>query len=1141
MARTVQLFKYEIPRGRLIAAAAIGGVLLLALLATLAAPAFIDWNRYRAPLAEMVAESLGRGVEINGDMSFRPLPVPSLRAGNVRIANPADGQATYLADVRRLDMDVALWPLLRGRLQLRRVELVEPVIHLERLPDGRGNWESPIFAGDPDGGREIGIDSLRLSEGRLDYRTADGQRLIALSGLSGRFSAETIPGPLDIALEGRAAGRAFAIELALDRPLQDGRIPASGKGRLGDLTADYRGLVAAGGGLPTRATDGRLSIETPSLAAAIGDLAAIAGHDAPSGSLLALAEMPLALAADIATEQDASASMRLTQASLGETALSGEMTLRPGAVWRLEAALSGDRLDLDRIVERIDDPVALERALLALEGPAGLDGGLDFDLDALSLGDGVISRLALRLETEAGRWRLPRLTAQGPGASRLSLALSQPEDAPGAAGSLYLAAGDLRRALRWLSIAPALPETALLQGSLKTSLKLRPRAYALSDARLRLDGMEMAGELLVDMTGGRPAVTARLRAPRIEVDSYIPPDRKARDVITGGLSALARVDGDIDIAIDRLDAAGLALRGVEITAASDESGLQVGKGRIGDVLGSTLDLSGRLSAAADAPEGRLALTLRSPDAESLARALDLPQPAILRRIGPGEIMADLLFEPNAVAGVADAIFAGGRLTVDGRVTGWPWAPARSVALKGDLLHPDHRGLARRLGLDWLDRGEGGPLALAWDLTGDRERVAGAIELGLLGGRLAVSGALAEPLSRPHPDGALQVSLDHPDGLWLARGLGLPRARTEGPALPLALSARIGGAPDIWSLESLSLQAGPDRLAGAGRLDVSGERPRLEVELAAESLALDRILLPSERPVRHGDWSRRALPTRWLTALDGALDLRADRVSYAGLDAQSLSLAAALEDGVLDIDPLSAGLLGGALRAQGRIAPVESGLQLAADIDWRDAPLQRVSALLMGVEPLTGTGRIGAEIETSGASPHDLIAGMTGSLSLSGAALALEGLDLGVLSRRIAEADDPRDLALLDLAGWRNGSTPLVDVALEGVLSAGQLTFADATLSGPAGRIDGALRVDLAGWRVSGTGAARLAAHPDLPAPGVNIAGPLSDPRLALDLVALRQRLAGRLSKPPVPALAYGGPPRAALYGAPATVGDGADS
>lgn len=1137
MARTVQLFKYQVPLRQLMAAVA-GGSVLLVLLAALLAPAFIDWNRFRAPLAELVSDSIGRQVGITGDMSFQPFPVPTLQASELRIANLPEGQATYFAEIQRLDMKVALWPLLNGRLQLRQVELVAPVVHLESLPDGRGNWDGLVPA-DADGTRRaIGIDALRISEGRLDYRRPDTGQVVSLAAVTGRLKAETLPGPVEIALTGRIAGRSFAIDLTLAQALQDGRLPLVATASLGDLEGDFRGLVTLSQDDAEAA--GKLTLQTPALADALRDLAVITGRPPPPESLLGLADMPLAMAGDLAGAQAAKIRLKLSQASLGATALSGQMTLTPGDPWTFEAALSGDRVDLDRLLGRVDDPQALERALLSLDGPVGLQGALDLDISALSLGDGVISRLSLRMESDSGHLRLPRLSAEGPGASRLSGALARLNDGSGVTGEIKLTAGDLRRALRWLSVAPDLPDTVLLQGMLESSFALRPRSYTLSGTRLRLDGMAMTGSFAVDMGGVRPAVSARLRTSRIDADSYLPPGRAAPDLINAGLAALARIDGDMELAVDRLDIAGRSVRGVVIDAASDADGLDIRAARLGDLQGTAVNLSGRLRAGDVAPAGRLALSLRSPDIAPLLHDLDIRLPPPLKQLGPGEIAADLTVENDALAGSADALFAGGRLTIDGRIAGWPWAAGRDFALTGHLAHPDHRGLARRLGLDWLDRGASGPVLIDTALSGDLDRIAGALDLALLGGRLTLSGALADPLARPHPDGALQTKFSHPDGLWLARALDLPRARAGGPALPLTFDARISGAPDIWRLESVSLAAGPDEITGAGRLDLTGARPAAALDLATQDLSLDRLLMPPETAFRHGDWPRRALPTGWLAALDGSLKLRADRLSYAGYALEALALSATLADGALNVPAFTATVLDAPLTLDAQIAQVASGLRLAIDLDWRNTPLHRVSSLLLGVAPLSGAGHIAADLQTAGASLNDLVAALSGRLSVGGADLALEGVNLGALARRIAEANDPRDLALLDLAGWRNGATPLADVTLETALSDGILSFTGADLSGAAGDIAGDLTADLARWRVTGAGQASLAAHPGLPPLGVRLAGPLSDPRLTLDLRAIRAALADRLSKPPIPALSYDGPPPEARYGAPATVGEATD-
>jgi uncharacterized protein involved in outer membrane biogenesis len=80
-------------------------------------------------------------VAIEGDISFAVLPMPALTAEKITLSNLSGGIARDMVTLDKLSVRVGLWPLLFGRVEVRSVVLVRPVIALEVLPDGRQNWD----------------------------------------------------------------------------------------------------------------------------------------------------------------------------------------------------------------------------------------------------------------------------------------------------------------------------------------------------------------------------------------------------------------------------------------------------------------------------------------------------------------------------------------------------------------------------------------------------------------------------------------------------------------------------------------------------------------------------------------------------------------------------------------------------------------------------------------------------------------------------------------------------------------------------------------------------------------------------------------------------------------------------------------
>ena len=114
-------------------------VLLAAVLATAAlaawqVPGWLDWNRYRSTIEVLASATLGTPVAIGGPISLALLPQPELTAEQVSVGDAADGDLSIR--VHALRLQVALWPLLSGRVDARDLTLIGPRLHLP-FPAGR--------------------------------------------------------------------------------------------------------------------------------------------------------------------------------------------------------------------------------------------------------------------------------------------------------------------------------------------------------------------------------------------------------------------------------------------------------------------------------------------------------------------------------------------------------------------------------------------------------------------------------------------------------------------------------------------------------------------------------------------------------------------------------------------------------------------------------------------------------------------------------------------------------------------------------------------------------------------------------------------------------------------------------------------
>jgi uncharacterized protein involved in outer membrane biogenesis len=131
-----------------------------------------DWNWIKGYVAREASKALGRTVIIEGDLDVELSWSPLVRIDHVRIANASWSPEPYMLTLQRLAFRLGLRDLLRGRLILPAVELVQPVLRLEMSEQGLPNWtfgqarpaeHSPTSLALPS------IDQLHLREGRFTF------------------------------------------------------------------------------------------------------------------------------------------------------------------------------------------------------------------------------------------------------------------------------------------------------------------------------------------------------------------------------------------------------------------------------------------------------------------------------------------------------------------------------------------------------------------------------------------------------------------------------------------------------------------------------------------------------------------------------------------------------------------------------------------------------------------------------------------------------------------------------------------------------------------------------------------------------------------------------------------------------------
>ncbi len=144
--------------------------LALVLLALVLLLFFFPWDVLRGPINSYVSGQLGRRFEITRHLSVHLGRTTTVRADGLEFANPEWAREPYLVKATAAEFDIRLWPLLRGKVDLPRVSLIEPQIGLQMEPDGRRTWALSRDTADSTAVPNIG--SLVVDRGTVKYHAS---------------------------------------------------------------------------------------------------------------------------------------------------------------------------------------------------------------------------------------------------------------------------------------------------------------------------------------------------------------------------------------------------------------------------------------------------------------------------------------------------------------------------------------------------------------------------------------------------------------------------------------------------------------------------------------------------------------------------------------------------------------------------------------------------------------------------------------------------------------------------------------------------------------------------------------------------------------------------------------------------------
>lgn len=625
---------------------------ILALVAALIGPYFIDWNQFRPQFETEASKIIGAPVRVDGALDARLLPTPTLRLRSVVV-----GGANDLGKIRadKLDVEFSLGDLMRGQWRANELAVGGLAVDLGLDPQGKVEW--PAWNGTFNFA-SLSIDRLNLT-GRIALHDAASRSTLELNDIAfsgdvrslasavhgdGNFTVEGTRYPFRVSSGQSPDGHATRVHLNID----PGQRP---------ISVDVEGLLSFNARAPRFEGTAVLATPPPKKGS----------NNAPA---------PWRLSAKFKADH-AAAQLEQIEASYGADdralKLSGAGDVRFGPSPLLHAVMSARQLDADKLLTRDDAkagnndnaPIQPARLLPALHGllaelpHAPIKSRIEASAEQIMLGRRPLQNVAIDLHGDATSWAIDRMDLGAPGNTRVSFTRAGKSTAPAKdfSGALDVESGDPDVLLAWLQGKSDVVRRTQKALHLDGEISANKDRVAIDALKAEIDGGTIEGRIALSaLAGGAGSrVEAELKAGRLDLDAATAFVRSV-----AGPEADWPAEAAVSLDIGDAVSAGQELKPFVAKFGYTPKTLSLGQLKLGQPGGAAVegsgsfdrtDATGRLALNANATSLKQITAMVAPFAPSFASRLD----AVATAPGPARLKLQLDIAKNAAkANLADA-------------------------------------------------------------------------------------------------------------------------------------------------------------------------------------------------------------------------------------------------------------------------------------------------------------------------------------------------------------------------------------------------------------------------------------------------------------------------------------------------------
>ena len=548
-------------------------IIVVLVIGVVVAISFIDVNKYKGEVIQLVKDKTGREFEVGGEFEMALSLIPTVIVEDVKFGNAAWGSKPDMLHVDRFEVEVALLPLLSKNIQVNRLVLISPDILIETNKEGVGNWvigepttaEKPAKEEGPAAIPGFNINEVHIKDAKLTYKDGVSGESTQLAIAEFSVDTDSLADPMDIVLKAVYKEIPVAFDGRLGSLVslnKNDEFPVKFKASAGDVKLEMDGQI--GKPKDIKDLDVTLVLEAQSLAT----VTKLTGTKLPAGGPLKINGHFL--------EDDGVYAIKGLAAEFGAIKATVDGTIKDpqhGKGFDLDVSLDADSLvSIGKLAEKelpAVGPVKLTSHMSEAEGLYTIKG-LKADIGKIKIGaDGSLGDptkvkgfdLAINLDLE----NLSDLNK--------------------------LSGGNLP------SIGPV---------ALSTQVKDKEGAYQLSKLNAKAGKTDLAGDATINLSGKRPALVANLNSKLIDLVPFTGKEKDAKkkeakkekvfspDPLP--FESLKAADANLNINANQIKTADLTLDNVKLVLKLNNGNLNISPFNT-NVAGGTLAMQMNLDAS----------------------------------------------------------------------------------------------------------------------------------------------------------------------------------------------------------------------------------------------------------------------------------------------------------------------------------------------------------------------------------------------------------------------------------------------------------------------------------------------------------------------------------------------------------------